>query len=251
MRQFFTLSLILIALVVMTISVGSASRQPTLVFKDQKKVLQPDIPGTVDGSRKPTNIPDYVAYELLFRSLATSNSLTFAKKTGVRKEEAENLLREARTFGESISRLDAIYSQIKEQATNGELTQENVMRLTSLQQQAAEYVGRVRNSLPKYLGDAAASKLQVYIDDEVKRKIKRIPIEAIRQAYNAPISSIGEESSLYTYADSWYEDATIYGVSAAMSDYLSLNKNGYQATTSVIAPDGKRYVLHHLNETNS
>lgn len=229
-------SLLVIAGITATIGTGAPSAKFVPRTEVQRKVVRPDLPGTISGALNPANIPDVVAYELFFRALARSSSRVFAQKARLNDEEADMLLSEARVFEQSLAALDDAYLQMRPESA-----QQGVERLRSLQQQREEFVlGRV-SSLPRYLEDSAATELQTYISNQVKSHIKRIPVEAIRQAYPTLIRREGGGSDFYIYNDSWYENAVVHGVSVMTTDYLNQNRSGYEVTTTIIAPDGVRY----------
>jgi hypothetical protein len=106
-RLFFLVTLLVITIPLAGTSARVASGDKVLgVDKDQRKTLQPDLPGTIDGSTNPAAIPEHIAYELFFRSLGKSSSLTLANKVQLNDVETDGLLREARLVEESITKIE-------------------------------------------------------------------------------------------------------------------------------------------------
>jgi hypothetical protein len=237
-RLFFLVTLLVITIPLDGTSARVASGDKVLgVDKDQRKTLQPDLPGTIDGSTNPAAIPEHIAYELFFRSLGKSSSLTLANKVQLNDVETDGLLREARLVEESITKIEQKIMGLERQ--NLPLGEEGINDLRSAEQQREEFVPKRMGLLPHYLGDSATAKLRAYINDEVKRKVKRIPIESIYKSYSAFLES--KKESIYIYNDSWYESATVYGASVMTADHPGKNKGTYEITTMIVAPGAVRY----------
>ncbi|MEK6406548.1 MAG: hypothetical protein AABN34_06255 [Acidobacteriota bacterium] len=237
--------------IILTLVVATISLIPTIVVpssftaeirlnREQRRQLQLDLPGTVDGSASPSNIPDSVAYELFLRTLGRSASRELAERVGLENANVDSLLSEASWFEQGIP---LFYKAFHEASSGANTSQKTAIRLDSLRQQREAYIAKISGLfLPRRLGGSDAMKLLAYIRDEVKRKIKRIPVAAIRQANRWRSIDIEDKGgSLYIYADSWYENANVFGAGAVTADYANLNDRVYQVTTTITAPDGLRY----------
>jgi hypothetical protein len=204
---------------------------------DQRIIFRSDLPGTIDGSKDPASIPDHIAYELFLRTLGKNDSLAFANKVGLNEIETQRLLSEARLVEETIASLDN--TVINLERNTPQLTGDG-SRLKNVCQQREEFVPKRIDLLPKYLGISGAMKLRAYINDEVKRRVKRIPVGTIYRSSIRPTNPEGEEGGIYIYNDSWFDDAMVYGAGAITADHPGRNRAGYEVKTVVIAPDGVR-----------
>jgi hypothetical protein len=235
MRIFLTLVVATISLIP-TIVVPSSFTAEIRLNREQRRQLQPDLPGTVDGSASPSSIPDSVAYELFLRTLGRSASRELAERIGLEDANTDSLLSEANWFEQGIPHF---YKAFHEASTS----QQPAVRRDSLRKQREAYIAKVSELfLPRSLGESGAMKLLSYIRSEIKRKIKRIPVAAIRQANKWRSIDIEDKGgNLYIYADSWYENANVFGAGAVTADYANLDDRVYEVTTTITAPDGLRY----------
>jgi hypothetical protein len=237
-------SFCLVLLLVITILLSGVGAQIASSDKiprrgeDQRKILRQDLPGTMDGSVNPASIPDYIAYEMFFRVLGKSSSVELAKKALLEGNDTDSLVREASLVEQLITELDNKLISLKRNVTQSD---EDLNRLLNAQQQREEFVSSRIGSLPKYLGDSAAVMLQGYINDEVKKRIKRVPIKTIYQSIRGSSPPESEEGSIYIYNDSWYENANVYGAGAITADHPSHSKGVYEIKTMITAPDGVRF----------
>ena len=239
MRLFLTL-VVGITSLIPTGVVPSSFKNDSRVNREQKKVVQTDLPGTIDGSASPSNILDSVAYELFLRTLGRSSSRELAERVGLEDAATDSLLSEASEFEQVIP---LFYNAFHEACSGANTSQQTAARLDSLRQQRDAYVAKVTGVvLPRRLGESGAMKLLANIRNETKRKIKRIPVAAIRQANTWRSIDIEDKGgSLYIYTDSWYENANVFGAGAVTADYPNLNDRVYEVTTTITAPDGLRY----------
>jgi|GEM_PF-1154662 len=234
------LTLLLTISLIPTIITPASLKDDTRPVRYQKKSVQIDLPGTIDGAINPSSIPDNIAYELFLGALGRSSSRKLAERVGLEDKKVDALLSEGRSFEGIITELEEI---IRRNSSELKPNQQVEARLRNLQQQRELYLAKVKGLfLPRKLGDADTMKLQTYIRDKIKRKIKKIPVAAIRRvAVLGPTDTQDKDSSVYLYTDSWYENATVYGVGAVAADYIKLGEIGYEVTTTITAPDGIRY----------
>ena len=235
LRIFLTLVVATVSLIP-TIVVGSSFTAEIRFNREQRRQLQPDLPGTVDGSASPSKIPDFVAFELFLRTLGRSASRELAQRIGLEDANTDSLLSEANSFEQIIP---TFYKALHEATTS----QQPAVRLDNLRKQREAYNAKVSELfLPHSLGESGAMKLLSYIRSEIKGKIKRIPVAAIRQANKWRSIDIEDKGgNLYIYTDSWYENANVFGAGAVTADYANLNDDVFEVTTTITAPDGLRY----------
>lgn len=203
----------------------------TRMVRNQDRVVQSDLPGTIDGAENPSSIPGNIAYELFLRALGESSSLEFAKKVGLEHKWAQALLDTSRSFNEIVDKYD---SAIKSDHQD---------RIASLRQQREEFVGKDVALLPKMIGSASAAKLDHYINGTIKAKIKKIPLTAILARGKK------ESGSIYTYADSWTEDGFVYGVSALTPSRVGFQDIVFDVTITITAPGAARSSSGHSEDS--
>ncbi len=215
-RQLQFMFLLIVSLSLIGISSAAFTKS------NQRKTPERNLSRTIDGSVNPSDIPPNVAYELFFRALAESSSLEFAKKIGLDDQWGQALLDEARRFNEIAEQYD---SAIKS---------DNQYRISSLQQQREEYIAREVALLPKTIGSTSAAKLDDYVHKKVIPRVKKIPIATF-------VRKGGSNSgNVYTYSDSWTEGGFVYAVSVIVPKKSDLKDIVFEATTTIVAPDGIR-----------
>jgi len=172
-------TLVLAAFAVTGIGIG---RSTNIVSSPQTKVAKPDIPGTIDGKVNPELIPDHIAYTMVFRTIALrqgtdfekSRSRAWAKSVGLDDAVADKLLAAATEFHARVSVLDNQVKEIKDRSWPNPSAQV-MAQLTVLQNQKEAIVAEMVSSLPTQLGIEGAQKLQNYVINDVKRKVKIAP----------------------------------------------------------------------------
>lgn len=166
---------------------------------------------TVDGSKTPELIPDHVAYSLLFRFLSERKSADEKERgraylkamfgcshCGDHKERPESLsndqmealLAAAQEFGRQVSELDKRALRIRYQIPpeQGDVDLSGLRgqqpplpdaaakaELARLQKEKEALTVRMAASLPARLGKDGAGKVQQFVRDVFKRKIKYRP----------------------------------------------------------------------------
>lgn len=173
------------------------------------KPVQQDLEGIIDGAKNPEKISDRIAYTLLFRFLSGRNTeaeknrarsylrqalgcrdcgtgTTHAKRDFASDAEVGALLSIASEFEQRVSPLDHQAKDIKDD-NKPQLTPNDRAKLKNLQRQKEAVVDALITSLPNRLGSNGAGKLQRYINEEMKPKVKIKPSLDSSQA--APTSN--------------------------------------------------------------
>lgn len=155
---------------------------------------QPPQSEVIDGAANPANIPDHVAYGLVFRLIAGRQ--TDAEKRSIRayinqlglgdrkcltvskgKERPESeaeinaMVAAAEEYGQKVSVLDQQARAIHE-SSQGELTADKLSALANLQRQKEALVMTTVAALEQKLGPDAAARLRQSIMQRVKRQVK-------------------------------------------------------------------------------
>lgn len=121
---------LIIAIGVMPL-VGSGSgkssnpKSASAMKKFQKKDVQPDPPGTINGAQNPQVIPDHAAYGVVLRMLMPrqnsdfekNRSLAWAKNVGLDEAAANKLSAVAADFGTRIKPIDRQINEVKNRST--------------------------------------------------------------------------------------------------------------------------------------
>jgi len=179
---FLAAGVVLAVVVVTTVSVRAGKTKNTAKAVQGGNAKQ-DPPGTIDGAVNPALIPDHVAYELLFRSIAPRpgaadieqrGSHGLAKKTGLEDTKVDALRTVADEFKQRISVLDLQAKQLKDRywPNPSPLV---MAQLTGLQKQREAIIAELVASLPRHLGSDGAAKLTQHLNDQVKRRVRIVP----------------------------------------------------------------------------
>ena len=95
--------LVSLTLICALVYLPSASQKPPQV---KRKLILPDLPGTVNGTSNPEAIPDTVAYELFMRSIADYPSENLFIEMGLHGNQITNALNYVQSFELAVSLLD-------------------------------------------------------------------------------------------------------------------------------------------------
>lgn len=145
-------------------------------------------PGTIKGSDNPGAIPDHVAFELFLRSLVPQSNdpleqkrvRLYARDAGFVGGEEDILLKLALDFNNQISLLDSQAAAIKHTAWPNP-SDNSIRQLKRLDDERVVLVKKFMETLPDRLGANAeikrnrAEKVDRYVKDEVRRKIRLNP----------------------------------------------------------------------------
>jgi hypothetical protein len=151
--------------------------------KFQKKDVQPDPPGTIDGALNPQAIPDHVAYGAMLRMLMPRQNsdierrraLAWAKVAGLDVVAANELYAMATEFGKRIGPVDRQITEVKNRSTWPDPDEQTKLQLNELNRQKEQIVIELMASLSAKMGASRADILHRHINEKVKRKMKIVP----------------------------------------------------------------------------
>ncbi|MCP9495761.1 MAG: hypothetical protein MSG64_15040 [Pyrinomonadaceae bacterium MAG19_C2-C3] len=217
---------------------------------------KPDLPGTIDGATNPNAIPDSVAYELLFRTLAERPAQGLLAEAGFTYDQIDLLLRAADS-SVPLGNYDDTARALKKSRP---LTADELMKLSALQQQKTEYIKRLQVFVVDWFTQyKAIDKLERFIKDEVKAKTKRIDRSSLqasskaarqRQSGNNGKASFVKTSAkssraatqsggnIYLYGNAWIDGGFVAGSGTISEDYTG--STTYMVTTTIRSPDDSR-----------
>lgn len=213
-------------------------------FQEQKSGVIPD------GKGRKENVPDYVAYEVLLRSLIelpeTSEDARAREKqrveahvreTGLSEAGGQALLSAASEFSGRISPLDREAHQAKWQVWLSP-ERDRFARLSGLQRDKIRVMDSVIYSLQAKLGNEDAVKLPQYIETSIKQKI--IVLELPEHIVLTDKSEMPAYGKGYNYCETVLgeERLEMYGWCAVVEDY-DVSALGYSVTCSNSGPGGK------------
>ncbi len=188
---------------------SSAAIKPP-VINEVTVANSPDPPGTINGLNNPTLIPDRAAYSILFRLIA--NRRTPAEKNRIESYirgmlnigckscgaliesgKMTNVGNADRTPEQEIADINAIFATVEEfnqqvelldnQARNVKENRRNnpqaTLQLTALQTQKNALVEVKAAALIQRLSPVSRIKLQSFINERLKRKIKIVPAQPV------------------------------------------------------------------------
>ena len=84
----------------------------------QRKKIQPDLPGTINGALDPASIPDTVSFELLMRSFGDYPSEAAFKDFGLNADQVTNVLSYAQSFQQVMSTMDEAARVLRRSGSN-------------------------------------------------------------------------------------------------------------------------------------
>lgn len=186
-----------------------------------------------------SDIPDNVAYELFFRTLAENNAQGLLEKAGFNEEITERIFGEAKNLNNLLENYDKEARGLKESKT--EITPEAQNRLGNLEQVKNEMISRsVNRYLLKNLSPEDADKFKDFIETEVKSKIQRVSLKPVMKdvafikTSNPRLQSGG---NVYLYSEGWNDGANVFGTGTISENYSS--NTSYQITVTVTSPSGR------------
>jgi len=143
---------------------------------------QKDPAGTVDGSITPSAIPDHVAYEMFFASLVPNpaNGITEGAvraklaQIGLSETDGAALRAIASDFFQRRADLDRQVTAMKDENLSPE-SPSTLGRLREIQNQKEAMIGEMRGLLAQRLAGPGAAKINQYVHEYVKRRIKIVP----------------------------------------------------------------------------
>src|SRR5262245_16184133 len=171
------------ALVVNGSGKSSNANSATVMKKYQKKDVKPDPPGTIDGKQNPQAIPDHAAYGAVLRMLMPRQNsdferrraLAWARIAGLDEAAANELYAMATEFGRRIEPVDRQLTKVKNRSTWPDPDEQTKQQLNELNMQKEQIVVELTASLATKMGVSGADKLQRYVNEKVKRKMKIVP----------------------------------------------------------------------------
>ena len=166
-------TLLLITLLLICPSFGPCSGQAI-------DTIEPDPPGTIDGSKNPELIPDNIAYELFYRTICNNPNgwdletrKASLKNTQLSDPQVEILIHYSNIFANKMANLDQKSQEIRERHELGSIEANNQLR--EIHQQRIQLVESTTAALSKALLPRGARLFEEYVMHEVKRKIKMLP----------------------------------------------------------------------------
>jgi hypothetical protein len=229
------------AMAFLTLVLGNAAASE---FQEQKSGVIPD------GKGRKENVPDYVAYEVLLRSLIelpeTSEDgrarekhrvAAHIRETGLSEAGGQALLSAASEFLGRISPLDREAHQAKWQVWLSP-ERDRFTRLSDLQRDKIRVMDSVIYSLQAKLGNEDAVKLMQYLETSIKQKI--IVLELPDHILLTDKSEMPAYGKGYNYCETvvGYDRLEMYGWCAVVEDY-DVSALGYSVTCSTAGPGGK------------
>ena len=206
---FSALAVGICGVVVMMSKSSSAAVKPPVT--DETTMANPQDPqGTINGLSNPELIPDRAAYLILFRLIANRNTpaernriesyiramLNIGCKTcGALRESGKmvNVENANRTPEQEQSDIDAVFATMEEfnqqvalldnQAKDAKERRRNdpqaTLRLTALQTQKNALIESKATALIQRLSPVSRSKLQSFINERLKQKIRIVPAQPV------------------------------------------------------------------------
>jgi hypothetical protein len=225
------------------------TKSSTARVKPQKNVkLSARIKETIKGSVSPEEIPDEVAYELLFRTLANNNAKGLLSKSKLTEEEIDTMMDEAGSINDSFEAYDQMVMQLKESSALGTLTLPLGSELVRVKNQKNGYLSRtIDRFLPQDLkGDMP--KMRIFLKNTVKANIQKIVLkdQAVSKTQRsaqifansfAPDGKEGDDP-VYLYSAAWHDGYNVYG-SGSVYESVSTDMS-YKVTVSV-SSSGSRF----------
>lgn len=162
----------------------------------------------IDGSKNPEKIPDHIPYLLLFRFLSGRN--TVEEKNRARSylkmvfacsncegppapqdntAQIDGILAIAAEFENRVAAFDHEAKEIRDRHAIGLGSAEDKVKLGNLKKQKEALVKEIVASLPNHLGTESAQKLQKFINERMKPKVKLLP-QVIATEGQTPSSNV-------------------------------------------------------------
>ncbi len=255
MRKNFAISAItLIFAVVAVIGIGlrksiavSERASDARVAQEERKPIRPDLPGTISGAVNPSAVPDYVAYELFLRTLASGVSRGLAEKIGLKDDEVDVLIRQARYLQNSLADLERKVDENRNAPARTANSGPQGLLLDLQKERERAVIETMSSFVLRSLDEPSSQKLQAYLSGEVKGHIKAVPATTV---WNS--SELGEKNRYYfIYADAWLSGATVYGTGSVTTSYTSLASNSYKVSTTIVSPKEQRFHVNSLADAST
>ncbi|MGH9767246.1 MAG: hypothetical protein ACREAB_07410 [Blastocatellia bacterium] len=153
-----------------------------LTIAAKVRTPQKDPTGTVDGSITPSAIPDHVAYEMFFASVVPNpahgitEGAVSAKlaQIGLSETDGSALRALASDFLQRRADLDKQVTAMKDENLLAE-SPSTLGRLKDIQSQKEVVIDEMRGLLAQRLSGPGAAKVNQYVHEYVKRRIKIVP----------------------------------------------------------------------------
>lgn len=151
-----------------------AEHHHTQNAQSKKEIPEPRVNGQIN----PDLIPDFAAYEILFRLLSTTDpeeekielrKAAYLREAGFDSAEAAAIFNAAYEYKRQIEPLDAQVDDIKNNHWP-QPSQEVMEQLTVLQQKKESVISNITRGLQNQLDSYDPIKLKKHIDDNVKRQ---------------------------------------------------------------------------------
>jgi hypothetical protein len=248
----FTLFVVVFGLAIVGSDLETSGDNHSLHQPNQKQTP------TVDGALNPSAIPDFAAYEVVFRLLSSESSndpqgirkRAYTALSGFGDAEGAALLNAAYEYKRHIESLDAEVLAIKD-ATWPNPTREVMDKLTELQRQKELIIESVATRLQTQLANYDARKLSRHIREKVKRGIKafgtELPVKKpgsiglrVHSMFTVSASQAGGcDSYVYVYSSTNVDitNAVVYGYGSYSEGYNSCGHT-YTPSTVLYGPGG-------------
>jgi len=166
----------------------------------------------IDGEKNPELIPDVVAYSLVFRLVAGRQTeeevqriRAYVRRIGLSEAGIDAFLRMVEEFHQQVSVLDRQAREIQEhnRPRPGPSALEQLRRL---QHQKDTILTAIIANLPARLEVAEAEKVQKFVREHVKRRVKIRLYNPVLAAtgLSAPLTAFAQTSGQHTeYSDAW------------------------------------------------
>jgi hypothetical protein len=144
---------------------------------------QKDQAGTINGADTPSAIPDHVAYEIFFTSLAPQPEggdraegavRAKLKQIGLSDADAAALRGLADQFKLGLSNINNQVNAMRDQNLSPEAPS-TLAKLAELQGQKQLTIEELKDSIEERLTTDGALKVSQYVNEYVKRRIKIVP----------------------------------------------------------------------------
>jgi acetylornithine deacetylase/succinyl-diaminopimelate desuccinylase-like protein len=190
-----TILFVLAALGIVGIAAGvskntaNAPKAAATITKQQPKP-NVDPVGTINGAVNPEQIPDHVAYSLLFNLIAGRQTeaeqnriRAYIRQVGLGGADVDTLITTAEEFRQRVSILDKQAAAIKDrhffkdadgkyQPNGSTATSEERTQLQQLQRQRESIVADIVASLQQRLSADGFAKARQHVNERVKHRIK-------------------------------------------------------------------------------
>lgn len=173
-----------VVLVAGIIAISSTTSTKSKVFPEpriSRSVVPPTLAGTIDGAVHPENIPDHVAYSLLFQLIAGRQTevekrriKSYIRQMGLGDADGNALIVAAEEYRVRIAMLSQQASGVlmRYHPVHPPLSAQDRNQLKQLDRQRDFVVNDIVASLPHRLSTDGLVKLRHHINERVKRKTR-------------------------------------------------------------------------------